>query len=85
MARDSSVYLLDILEACIAIEEVLEGVDLVDYQMKRSVRSSVEREFILIGEALRRISQAEPSTFGLIHGCLLHKQKPPLYYTARAK
>ncbi|MCP9861117.1 MULTISPECIES: DUF86 domain-containing protein [unclassified Cyanobium] len=64
--RDSSVYLLDILEACLAIEAVLADVSLVDYRSRRSVRSSVEREFILIGEALTRLCKIEASTFDLI-------------------
>ena len=62
MARESSAYLYDIVEACDAIEDVMTGVTLEDYRKKRSVRSSVEREFIIIGEALRRIS--------VLDGCL---------------
>lgn len=64
--RDSSVYLLDILDACLAIEDVLSDVSLDVYRARRSVRSSVEREFILIGEALTRLCKIEPSTFELI-------------------
>ncbi len=56
MARELSAYLLDVLEACYAIEDVMTGVTLDDYREKRSIRSSVKREFIIIGEALRRIS-----------------------------
>ena len=55
MARDLSAYLQDIHDACVAIAEVTEGVTLEEYQARRAVRSSVEREFIIIGEALRRI------------------------------
>jgi predicted nucleotidyltransferase len=46
-----SVYLLDILEACAAIEAVMEGVSMAEYRARRSVRSSAKSEFILIGEA----------------------------------
>jgi uncharacterized protein with HEPN domain len=63
MARDLSAYLQDIYDACVVIEEVIEGVTLDDYRGKRAVRSSVEREFIIIGEALRRISALDESLF----------------------
>jgi uncharacterized protein with HEPN domain len=59
MERDPSAYLQDILEACTAIEEVMSGVSLKEYRIKRAVRSAVEREFIIIGEALRRSALAE--------------------------
>jgi uncharacterized protein with HEPN domain len=63
MARDLSAYLQDIYDACIAIEEVTEYVSLDDYRARRAVRSSVEREFIIIGEALRRISALDERLF----------------------
>lgn len=56
MARDLSTYLQDILEACESIQDVMSGVSLEEYRSKRAMRSAVEREFIIIGEALRRIS-----------------------------
>lgn len=66
MARDLAAYLQDILEACLAIEEVMLDVSLDDYKSRRAVRSAVEREFILIGEALRRIGGLDESLFGSI-------------------
>lgn len=63
MARDPAAYLIDALEACRAIEEVLSDVDLETYRSKRSIRSSVEREFILIGEALRRLESVSLNLF----------------------
>ena len=63
MARDLSAYLQDIHDACIAIEEVMQGVTLEDYRRKRAIRSSVEREFIIIGEAPRRINALDESLF----------------------
>jgi len=63
MARDLSAYFQDIYDACVAIEEVIEGVTLDDYRGKRAVRSSVEREFIIIGETLRRISALDERLF----------------------
>ena len=63
MARESTAYLFDVLEACDAIEDVMTGVTLEDYLEKRSIRSSVEREFIIIGEALLRISVLDSHLF----------------------
>ena len=63
MARELSTYLYDIVEVCDAIEDVMTGVTLEDYRKKRSLRSSVEREFIIIGEALRRIGVLDSSLF----------------------
>ena len=66
MARDPAAYLIDALEACRAIEEVLSDVDLGTYRSRRSIRSSVERQFILIGEALRRLDSVSPNLFSRI-------------------
>jgi uncharacterized protein with HEPN domain len=63
MARELSAYLYDIVEACDAIEDVMTGVTLGDYREKRSVRSSVKCEFIILGEALRRISVLDSCLF----------------------
>ena len=65
MARDLSAYLQDIYDACIAIEDVIQGVTLEDYRKHRAVRSSVEREFIIIGEALRRITVSLMSDYSI--------------------
>ena len=63
MARDVSAYLQDVLEACTAIEDVMSGVSVEEYRIKRPVRSAVEREFIIIGEALRRVSALDERLF----------------------
>lgn len=41
-------------------------VDLEDYETNRLVRSSVEREFIIIGEAMAALSRVGPDTFDSI-------------------
>ena len=63
MVRDLSAYLQDILDACYAIEDAMNDISLEDYRRQRAVRSSVEREFIIIGEALRRISALDERLF----------------------
>jgi uncharacterized protein with HEPN domain len=60
MPRSVIAYLADILDACDAIEAVLASVDLATYKKERAIRSSVEREFILIGEAVASIRRLEP-------------------------
>jgi uncharacterized protein with HEPN domain len=54
MPRDIAAYLQDIMDAAYAIADVMRGISLEDYRATRSIRSSVEREFIIIGAALRR-------------------------------
>jgi uncharacterized protein with HEPN domain len=66
MARDLSAYLQDVLDACSSIEGVMSGISLDEYRSKRAVRSAVEREFIIIGEALRRVSALDERLFSSI-------------------
>jgi uncharacterized protein with HEPN domain len=63
MQRDPRAYLNDILEAAAAIEAATVGVNGESYGSNRLIRSAVEREFIIIGEALRVISQRAPELF----------------------
>jgi uncharacterized protein with HEPN domain len=60
MPRSIAAYLSDIVEACDAIEAALRGVDLARYRSDRIIRSAVEREFILIGEAVSSLVRLEP-------------------------
>ena len=66
MPRDIAAYLQDIMDAAHAIANVMRGVSLDDYRATRSIRSSVEREFIIIGAALRRISALDEELFASI-------------------
>jgi len=69
MPRDARAYLSDILDACDAIHAAVEGMDLADYGKNRLVRSSVEREFILIGEAIAALAKHAPHVFdGITRG-----------------
>jgi len=63
MARDVSAYLQDVLDACNSIEDVMSSVSLDEYRSKRAVRSAVEREFIIIGEVLRRVGALDETLF----------------------
>jgi uncharacterized protein with HEPN domain len=66
MPRDQRAYLTDIVAACDAIATAVRGLDVAAYQANRLVRSSVEREFIIIGEAIAALSRVAPDTFGAI-------------------
>ena len=66
MPRDQRSYLADIVESCDAIESALRNLDLGTYRENRLIRSSVEREFIIIGEAMAALARIVPATFGAI-------------------
>lgn len=66
MQRDPSAYLNDIIEAAAAIEAATGGLDSDTYGQSRLIRSAVEREFIIIGEALKVISLQSPALFASI-------------------
>lgn len=55
------VYLRDILSSCEAIAEYVDGKSLEDYLTSRMLRSAVERELILIGEAVNQATKLEPA------------------------
>jgi uncharacterized protein with HEPN domain len=58
--------LTDIVEACDAITSAVQGFVLAAYEGNRLVRSSVEREFITIGEAIAALSRLAPDIFNAI-------------------
>ncbi len=66
MPRDERAYLADVVDACDAIVCAVRGLDVAGYQANRLVRSAVEREFIIIGEAMAALSRTDPQTFGSI-------------------
>ena len=52
--------LSDVVAACEAIAVTLKGVELPEYEATRTLRSAVEREFTIIGEAINRLSTIDP-------------------------
>ena len=66
MPRDERAYLSDVVEACDAILAAVDGIDLPKYQVTRLIRSSVEREFIIVGEALIALDRLSRATFASI-------------------
>jgi len=66
MRRDTNAFLIDVVEAADAILEAVNGIDFDDYCNSRLIRSSVEREFILIGESLTNLSPIKSDLFAKI-------------------
>ena len=77
MQREPRAYLADILESCEAISTALSGMQIDDYLSNRLVRSSVEREFNIIGEAVLalRFGGLTSRSSGRGHGCLLNAHR----------
>lgn len=60
MNSRSSKLLFDVLESGRSIRGWCAGRSFTEYEKDRQFRRAVEREFEIIGEALNRLSQAEP-------------------------
>lgn len=60
MQRDARAYLSDIVTSCDAILDATDGMTIEAYLGSRLVRSSVEREFIIIGEAMVVLGRRAP-------------------------
>ena len=60
MPRSREAYLADIIDACDTIDLALARVDTDGYLADRVIRSAVEREFIIIGEAIASLSRMNP-------------------------
>ena len=60
MQRDPRAYLWDAREAAAAILEFVAGKTFEDYTRDLLLRSAVERQFEIIGEALNQLCKIEP-------------------------
>jgi len=61
MQRDPRVFLWDAHFAAEAILEFVAGKTVADYRSDRLLRSAVERQFEIIGEALNQLCKIEPA------------------------
>jgi len=57
MTRAVKKRLLDALHACRAIEDFTSGVDFAEYERDLIMRSAVERQLEIVGEALVQAAQ----------------------------
>jgi uncharacterized protein with HEPN domain len=66
MERDPRAYLWDMQSAAEAIVEFTAGKTPDDYLEDRLLRSAVERQFEIIGEALNQLCKLDPQWTGCI-------------------
>lgn len=62
--RDVRMYLFDIRVACEAINGFVSGLTIEQCKESLLLRSAVERQFEIIGEALRQATRQDPSLTG---------------------
>jgi len=63
MTEQSSKYLTDILMAIELIEDFTKDINsFTDYERDRKTQSAVERQLVIIGEALNQFKKLEPAT-----------------------
>jgi uncharacterized protein with HEPN domain len=60
MRREAAKYLFDALHACEAILEFTHNKDLSEYSQHLLLRSAVERQFEILGEAFSRLDAIAP-------------------------
>lgn len=68
MERDPSLLLWDARQSASAILRFTAGLSLEDYAANELVRSAVERQFEILGEALNRLRRADPGTVDRVTG-----------------
>jgi len=56
MERNTNTYLYDIIQGCQNIRKFIADIDFQTYTADLLIKSAVERQFIIIGEALNRIT-----------------------------
>ena len=71
MPRSARAYLEDVRDACSAIEHITITSDLAEYLADRVQRSAMEREFLIIGEAVNRLSVLWPDIASTLTGARL--------------
>jgi uncharacterized protein with HEPN domain len=60
MRPDPRKYLWDALHAAELVHNFARGQSFADYQSNAMLRSAVERQFEIIGEALNQLSKVDP-------------------------
>jgi uncharacterized protein with HEPN domain len=60
--HETKKYLFDIAEACDLIARFTDGKSFEDYHNDPLLRSAVERQFGIIGEALKMALQHDPNS-----------------------
>lgn len=68
MSRRPETFLYDALHAVNAVREFTAGKRYADYQRSALLRSAVERQLEIVGEALSRLRALDTDKFGAIRG-----------------
>ena len=68
MRRESAKYLSDIQGAVLRLQELTSEKSFTDYKRQTMLRSAVEREFIVIGEAVSRLAKVDEPSVARIAG-----------------
>jgi uncharacterized protein with HEPN domain len=63
MEGDTNTYLYEIIQSCQNIQNFTNHLDFQAYSASLLIQSAVERQFIIIGEALNRIKQSAPTVY----------------------
>ena len=66
--RDARPHLYDVAQACELLMRFTRGKTFDDYAADPMLRSAVERQFEIVGEALRRATELDGSLDGRITG-----------------
>ena len=61
MRREALKYLYDVQQACRLLSSFVSGKSFEDYEADVLMRSGVERQLTIVGEALNRLLKVEPS------------------------
>src|SRR5215510_3576460 len=64
--RDANAFPLDIVTACDAIAKFVDGVDLAGYASDLKLRSAVERQLQIAGEAVNNLRRLDPLLAGTL-------------------
>lgn len=66
MRSESLAFLWDARRAALLVTQFVAGRTWQDYATDPMLRSAVERQFEIIGEALNKLSRVDPTTAGMI-------------------
>ena len=66
MERDINTHLYDIVQSCQNIRTFTQPIDFQTYTADLLIKSAVERQFIIIGEALNRIKRLDTRVYNQI-------------------
>lgn len=68
MRRESRKYLHDMQRAARSLTEFTGGKILAHYQQEEMLRAAVERQFVIIGEAMTQLAKIDEATAARISG-----------------